>query len=276
MLRTPGLFNSMTNSLSISIITKNEQANIRRTLESVGWADEIVVVDSGSIDDTVSICREYTPNAYAQDWLGFAKQKNFAIDKTTKDWVLSLDADEPIEPALAEEIRRIISSPDAFDGYLIPRKTYFLGKWIKHGGWYPDFNLRLFRRGKGRFQERAVHEAIQVHGTIGRTVHAIEHHAYPDLASYMSSINRYSSLAVEVMSSRGITTWASSWVNILFRPLLTFFLKYFLRFGFLDGKHGLILNLFHSYYVFAKYGKAWEYRQKSIAPKARPERDGDI
>lgn len=248
----------MTKKLSIAIITKNEEANIRRTLESVKWADEIVVVDSGSTDRTVTICKEYTDKVYSQDWPGFAQQKNNAIDRTSGEWVLSLDADEPIEPALADEIRRIISSPGSFDGYRIPRKTYFMGKWIRHGGWYPDYNLRLFRKGKGRFRERVVHEAVEVQGAVGHTRNAMEHYAYPDLSSYLSSMNNYSSLAVEVMAGRGITAFASSWVNMMFRPVLTFVYKYFLRFGFLDGKHGLVLNLFHSSYVFAKYAKAWE------------------
>jgi glycosyltransferase involved in cell wall biosynthesis len=249
----------MTPKLSVTIITYNEETNIRRTLESVKWADEIVVVDSGSTDRTVEICREYTDKVFHQDWLGFAKQKNFAIDKTEGDWVLSLDADEPIEPALADEIRRIISSPGSFDGYRIPRKTFFLGKQIKHGGWYPDYNLRLFRSGKGRFEERTVHEAIRVQGSVGKTLHVIEHYAYQDLASYLTSINKYSSLAVDVMEEKGISTFKTSWMNIMFRPVLTFVLKYIFRLGFLDGKHGLVLNLFHSYYVFAKYAKAWEY-----------------
>jgi glycosyltransferase involved in cell wall biosynthesis len=258
----------MTPKLSVAIITYNEETNIRRTLESVTWADEIVVVDSGSTDRTVAICREYTDRVFRQDWLGFAKQKNFAIDKTSGDWVLSLDADEPIEPALADEIRTIISSPHAYDGYRIPRKTFFLGKLIRHGGWYPDYNLRLFRRGKGSFGERAVHEAVRVQGSVGKTHHAIEHHAYPDLASYLSSINKYSSLAVDVMGEKGISRFKTSWMHILLRPVLTFVLKYFFRLGFLDGKHGLVLNLFHSYYVFAKYAKAWERSEKAHGHRA--------
>ncbi len=251
----------MTHSLSVAIITYNEELNIRRTLESVKWADEIVVVDSGSTDNTVEICKEYTDKVFHQDWLGFARQKNLAIDKTSCDWVLSLDADEPIEPALADEIRAIISSKASHDGYKIPRKTFFLGKQVRHGGWYPDYNLRLFRKHKGRFEERAVHEAIKVQGTIGRTRHAIEHHAYPDLSSYMSSINKYSSLAVSIMAEKGIGSFKAGTANILLRPVFTFLLKYVFRLGFLDGKPGLVLNLFHSYYVFAKYAKAWEYDQ---------------
>ena len=246
--------------LSVAIITYNEESNIRRTLESVTWADEIVVVDSGSTDRTVEICRSYTEKVFHQDWLGFAKQKNLAIDKTSGDWVLSLDADEPLESGLAGEIRTILSSLHPYDGYRVPRKTFFLGKQVRHGGWYPDYNLRLFRKDKGRFEERSVHEAVRVQGSLGKTRHAIEHYAYHDLASYLSSINKYSSLAVDVMKEKGISGFKTSWVNILMRPVLTFVFKFIFRLGFLDGKHGLVLNLFHSYYVFAKYAKAWEYK----------------
>jgi glycosyltransferase involved in cell wall biosynthesis len=249
----------MTAKLSVTIITLNEEANIRRTLESVQWADEIIVLDSGSSDRTVSICREFTGSVFHQDWLGFGKQKNAAIDKATGDWVLSLDADEPVETDLAAEIRTIMASTDPNDGYRIPRKTFFLGKWIRHGGWYPDYNLRLFRKGKGRFEERTVHEAIRVEGSLGRTRNAILHYAYPCLESYLSTINKYSSLAVDVMAEKGISRFQSSWINMLVRPLFTFLLKYVFRFGFLDGKHGLVLNMYHSYYVFAKYAKAWEH-----------------
>jgi glycosyltransferase involved in cell wall biosynthesis len=263
----------MSQKLSVAIITFNEEANIRRTLESVKWADEIIVVDSGSTDKTSAICREYTDKVMHQAWLGFSRQKNLAIENTSHDWVLSLDADEPIEPALAEEIRGIISSPDSLDGYRIPRKTFFLGKQMRHGGWYPDYNLRLFRRGKGKFEDRAVHEAIKVDGTIGNTRHALFHYAYPDLASYLSSINKYSSLAVSVMAEKGIDGFKAGWVNILCRPVLTFLLKYFIRLGFLDGKRGLVLNLFHSYYVFAKYAKAWEWRVNNSAKGALHSRE---
>jgi glycosyltransferase involved in cell wall biosynthesis len=262
--------------LSVAIITYNEQANIRRTLESVKWAGEIIVVDSGSTDDTVSICREYTDKVFHRDWQGYGNQKNFAIDQSSGEWVLSLDADEPVEPALADEIRVIISKPGSLDGYRIPRKTFFLGRWIRHGGWYPDYNLRLFRKGKGRFDERMVHEAVRVEGTIGRTRHAIEHYAYPDLESYLSTINKYSSLAVRVMAQKKIDPFKTSWINILFRPMFTFLLKYFFRLGFLDGKHGLVLNLFHAYYVFAKYAKAWEHRQKmTLSGRSTDSKIGD-
>ncbi|HUK99611.1 MAG TPA: glycosyltransferase family 2 protein [Nitrospirota bacterium] len=259
----------MEQKLSIAIITYNEESNIRRTLESVAWALEIIIVDSGSSDKTVQICREYTDKIFHQDWLGFACQKNLAIDKTSGDWVLSLDADEPIEPELVDEIKEIISSSTSHDGYRIPRRTFFLGKEIKHGGWYPDYNLRLFRRGKGRFEERAVHEAIRVKGSVGKTRHAILHFAYPDLISYLSMMNKYTTLAVEVMSTQSISAFKIGWMNILFRPVLTFLYKFIFRLGFLDGKHGLVLNLFHAGYVFAKYAKAWERRESKEYSKEK-------
>jgi glycosyltransferase involved in cell wall biosynthesis len=256
----------MTTRLSVTIITKNEEANIRRTLESVRWADEIVVLDSGSTDRTVGICREFTDKVFHQEWLGYGQQKNAAIDRASGDWILSLDADEPVEQELGEEIGRIIGSPDARDGYRIARKTFFLGKWMKYGGWYPDYNLRLFRRSAGRFSERVVHEAVSIQGRIGYTRNAILHYAYPDLTSYLASINKYSSLAVDVLSKQGIRRRHTMWCNLMLRPFFTFLLKYVVRLGFLDGKRGLILNLFHAWYVFAKYSKAWERTLSSDQP----------
>ena len=259
----------MTEKLSIAIITFNEAANVRRTLESVSFAHEIIVIDSGSTDGTPDICREYTDKVFFQAWTGYARQKNIAIGKAQGEWILSLDADEPIEPALADEIKSIMALPSAADAYRIPRKTFFLGKWMKRGGWYPDYNVRLFRNGKGRFEERIVHEALKIDGSIGTTHYAIEHYAYPDLASYMATINKYSSLAVDVMELKGLTIFKTGWVNILFRPMLTFLNKYVLRLGFLDGKHGLVLNLFHAAYVFAKYAKAWERTLQKTSGRPR-------
>jgi glycosyltransferase involved in cell wall biosynthesis len=251
--------------LSVTIVTYNEAQNIRRTLESVKWVDEIVIVDSGSADDTVQICKEYGARIIHEGRIGVAKVKNIAIEKASGEWILSLDADEPIEPALAEEIRTLISSPASLDGYRIPRRTFFLEKEMKHGGWYPDYNLRLFRKEKGRFEERAVHEAMKVQGTVGTTKHAIEHYAYSDISLFLTKMNTYSSLAVNVMAKKGVGFYQASWINIFFRPLFTFIYKYFFRLGFLDGKHGLIINLLHAYYVFTKYAKAWEYKEKKSA-----------
>jgi glycosyltransferase involved in cell wall biosynthesis len=264
----------MTPKISVTIVTYNEGLNIRRTLESVKWVDEIVVVDSGSTDETVGICKEFGALVIQEGRIGVAKVKNLAIEKASGEWILSLDADEPIEPALTDEIRAIIASPASLDGYRIPRRTYFMGKLINHGGWYPDYNLRLFRKAKGRFVERAVHEALKVEGSVGVTRHAIDHYAYPDIAMFMSKMHSYSSLAVKVMQERGMTFYQTSSFNIVFRPVFTFIYKYFFRLGFLDGKHGLIINLLHSYYVFAKYAKAWEYKIRATGQGSRGQETG--
>ena len=151
-------------SLSIVIITKNEESNLARTLQSVTWADEIVIVDSGSTDRTCEIAESFHAKFFVEEWKGFAAQKNSALQKATGDWVLSLDADEEVEPALADEIRQTLSANPSASGFWIPRKNFFLGRWIRHGGFYPDPKLRLFRRGAGKFEDRLVHEDIKISG----------------------------------------------------------------------------------------------------------------
>jgi glycosyltransferase involved in cell wall biosynthesis len=244
--------------LSITIITYNEEDNIRKCLESVKGLGEIIIVDSCSNDNTLNICREFTDRVYVKEWLGYTKQKNLAIDIAEGEWILSIDADEYVEGPLREEIHNIINSDTKYDGYFIPRKTIFLNKWMKHGGWYPDYNLRLFKKGKGIFREREVHESLKLDGKAGYTRNAIIHNTFKNLYSYISKINNYSTLSVREMLKDGISPFKTNSLNLLFRPLFTFFHKYILRLGFLDGKHGLILNLYHSFYVFSKYSKAWE------------------
>lgn len=247
-------------TLSVVIITYNEQANIGRTLESVQWADEIIVVDSGSNDSTVDIARSLGAKVFTEKWKGYAGQKNSAIEKATGDWVLSLDADEAVEAQLADEIRTAARGNAALNGYWIARKNYFLGRWIKHGGFWPDRKLRLFRRGTGRFEERLVHETAKVEGPTGRLKHAFIHQAYPTLYGYIETQNRYSTLAAQMAVQQGYRRF--SVMNIVVRPLATFFYNYFVRLGFLDGREGLALHLFHSGYVSWKYSKAWELARK--------------
>lgn len=189
-------------TLSVAIITKNEEANIRRTLESVRWANEIILVDSGSTDRTCDIARELGAKVFVEDWKGFAAQKNSAIEKCTGDWILSLDADEEVSAELAQDIRnKSNEKPDL--AYFVPRRNLFLGRWIKHGGFYPDPKLRLFRRGKGRFENRAVHETVQVEGELGKLRADLIHHAYPTLSSYIEHMNSYSSLGAEMAVQQG-------------------------------------------------------------------------
>ena len=163
-------------SLSVVIVTFNEEANLARTLASVAWADDIVVVDSGSTDRTREVAESFHARFFVEPWKGFAAQKNSALAKATGDWILSLDADEEVEPALADEIRAVLAANPSVAGFRIPRKNFFLGRWMKHGGFYPDPKLRLFRRGAGKFEDRMVHEDIRLDGTTARLQHHLLHH----------------------------------------------------------------------------------------------------
>ena len=244
-------------SVSIVIITLNEEENLPRTLASVTWADEIVVLDSGSTDRTREIAESFHAKFFCESWRGFAAQKNSALQNAGGDWILSLDADEEVEPALAGEIRETVGQNPSEAGFWIPRKNFFLGRWIRHGGFYPDPKLRLFRRGTGVFEERLVHEDIHVQGSTAKLKSHLLHHAYPKLESYLEHMNRYSSLGAEMVAkdkgSRGF-----SFSDIVLRPGFTFLYNYFLRGGFLDGREGLLLHLYHANYVSWKYAKVWE------------------
>lgn len=243
-------------TLSAVIITLNEEANLPRTLASVAWADEIVVLDSGSTDRTRDIAESFHAKFLVEPWKGFAAQKNSALAKANGDWILSLDADEEVEPALADEIKETLGRNPTETGFWIPRKNFFLGRWIRHGGFYPDPKLRLFRRGTGAFEDRLVHEDVRVQGPTATLKHDLLHHAYPTLDSYLEHMNRYSSLGAQMAAGKGASGF--SFIDIVLRPRLTFFYNYILRGGFLDGREGLLLHLYHSNYVSWKYAKIWE------------------
>jgi len=248
-------------TLSVVLITHNEEANLPGTLESVmplvhDGQGEIVVVDSGSTDRTLEIARAHSAKIFIEPWKGFAAQKNSAMDKASGDWVLQLDADEALEPELTEEIATTLRGQPAVSGYWIPRKNFFLGRWIRHGGFYPDPKLRLVRRGAGRFVEYGAHPTMKVDGSTGRFSHALLHHAYPTLRGYIDHMNSYSSMGAEIAAEKGHSHF--SVLNIVARPFLTFIYNYFFRLGFLDGREGLLLHLYHSTYVSWKYAKAWE------------------
>jgi glycosyltransferase involved in cell wall biosynthesis len=253
-------------AISVVLITHNEEENLPRTLASVlplarHGGGEIIVVDSGSTDRTVEIARRYGARIFIEPWKGFADQKNSAMEKASMDWVLQLDADEVLEAELAEEILSTLANSSAYAGFWIPRKNFFLGRWIKHGGFYPDPKLRLIRRGAGRFEEYGAHPTMRVAEPTGRFSHALLHHAYPTLREYIDHMNRYSSLGAQVAVARGHGRFSVS--NIVFRPLLTFLYNYVIRLGFMDGPEGLLLHLYHAGYVSWKYGKAWESGKKT-------------
>ena len=246
---------------SVVLITLNEEANLPCTLDSVmplvrDGKGEIIVVDSGSTDRTMEIARSYGAGTFVEPWKGFAAQKNSAMDKASADWLLQLDADEALEPALAEEINTAIEHNSAASGFWIPRKNFFLGRWIKHGGFYPDRKLRLIRRGAGKFEEYGAHPTIKVTGPTGRLQHALIHNAYPTLRGYIDHMNSYSSSGAEVAVVKGRRGF--SLMNIVLRPKLTFIHNYVFRLGFLDGREGFLLHFYHAIYVSWKYAKAWE------------------
>jgi glycosyltransferase involved in cell wall biosynthesis len=250
--------------ISIALITFNEEANLARTLDSVNLLlrdgqGEIIVVDSGSTDRTLEIARSYGAKMFIEPWKGFAAQKNSAMEKASGDWVLQLDADEALEQELAEEIV-VVTGDGTAVGFFIPRKNFFLGRWIKHGGFYPDPKLRLIRRGAGKFEEYGAHPTIKVNGPTGRLKHALIHNAYPTLRGYIDHMNSYSSSGAEVAVEKGHR--AFNLINIVFRPKLTFLYNYIFRLGFLDGREGLLLHMYHSVYVSWKYAKAWEISRK--------------
>lgn len=241
--------------MSAVIITHNEEDNIRECLESVKWADEIIVVDSDSTDGTEEICRAFGVNFIKESWKGFALQKNSAIEKATQDWILSLDADERITPELRKEIASLMESGNPKDGYFIARKNFFLGRWIKRCGWYPDYNLRLFQKGKGLFGIREVHEAVQLNGIAGHLKSPMEHHTYKSLEDFMKRLDRYSTLAAKELLKEKKTYGI---FHIVFRPAYTFINMYLLRLGFLEGYYGFVLSVLYAFYTFLKYIKLLE------------------
>jgi glycosyltransferase involved in cell wall biosynthesis len=257
----------MAQTLSVAIITLNEEGNIARTLASVQFAEEVVVVDSGSTDRTTEIAGTFqNVVVFSEPWRGFAAQKNLAIERCSGDWVLSLDADEELTPELQQEIRDLLQGEPDADAYMIQRRNLFLRRWIRHGGYYPDPKLRLFRRHSAnfappaRFTERPVHETIAFDGDLGTLKHDLIHHAYPTIESYIEHMDRYSTLGAQIIVAKGHTSQSSLafYYNTLLVPVLTFLWNYVFRLGFLDGREGFLLHLYHSTYTSWKYSKAWQ------------------
>ena len=210
----------MRKTLSVAIITRNEEANLDRTLGSVAWADEIVVVDSGSNDRTEEIARSFRSRFFLEEWKGFAAQKNSALEKCSCDWILSLDADEALSDELAKEIWELLERDPPFDGYALPRRNLFLGRWMRFGGFYPDPKLRLFRRGAAEFEARPVHETLHFPGKAGRLKGDMVHDAYPSLEAYIAHMDRYSTLGAEQVVREGGSrlTWTFA-VNVVLNPV---------------------------------------------------------
>jgi len=246
------------NRLSVAIIAWNEEERLRACLESAGWADEIIVIDAESTDKTVQVAREFTDKIWVRPWAGFAAQKNFALEQATGEWVLSLDADERVTPELRDRIGRIVRANGPADGYSIPRKNVFWGAWMRHGGLYPDYQLRLFSRNTGRFADSAVHESVVVEGHVEALAEPMLHHSYRGLEDFVARSNRYSTLAAHEIVSRG---GRAGLADLALRPLGRFVSMYILRLGFLDGWRGFVLAVLYANYVFLRMAKAWETRR---------------
>ncbi|MCX5859339.1 MAG: glycosyltransferase family 2 protein [Proteobacteria bacterium] len=241
--------------LSVIIITLNEEKNLPDCLASAAFADEIVVVDSGSTDLTRELAEKHGARVIRQDWLGYGKQKAFALTQARKPWVLSLDADERVSPGLAAEIQKILGGEAGPDGFYARRQNYFLGRMMRHGGWERDWVMRLFRKEKGSFTLSPVHEKIEMEGKTGRLENPLLHYTFATLDDCFLKMDRYAALSAADLASRGKK---ARWHNLLFNPVFRFFRMYVLERGFLDGYHGLVLAGLYSLYVFNRYARLWE------------------
>lgn len=236
--------------VSVIIIALNQEDNIVPCLQTARWADDIIIVDSGSQDRTLELARDFTDRIYTIDWPGFGAAKNYALDQARKEWVFSLDTDERVSEALRNEIISVVQGDGRFAGYRVPRKNYFGGRWIKRLGWYPDYTLRLFRREQGRFRERAVHEEVIVNGPVGVLQTSLDHYSYDSVSDYIARQDRYARLAAQEMLQEGRRPQAG---ELFWRPLSHFLKLYVLRLGFLEGRLGYTLALLSSLYNFLKY-----------------------
>jgi glycosyltransferase involved in cell wall biosynthesis len=243
-------------NISACIICYNEARNIRRCLESVTWADEIIVVDSMSRDNTVEIAKEYTDSVIQRAWTGYADQKNVALSKAHGNWVLSLDADEAVSSQLKEEILTEIAGQNPKDGYRIPRRSFYQGKWIHHSGFYPDRQLRLFRRTAGQWVGGRVHERMEIKGEVGELKNDILHYPYKGVISgQLQTVDNFSGLIAEDLHEKGKRFHL---ILLLFRPFFKFLEVYLLKKGFLDGLPGLIIAVTSAYALFVRYVKIRE------------------
>jgi glycosyltransferase involved in cell wall biosynthesis len=238
--------------LSVTIITKDESENIERALKSVAFADEIVVVDSGSADDTCELARRYTDKVLTHDWEGHVKQKQFAVDQAEHDWILSIDADEEVSASLAEKIKGVLSDSPKADAYQVNRRSYYLGKWIEHSGWYPDRRIRLFDRTKARWGGTDPHDWVVCDGTVARLDADLLHYPYRDLSHHLSVINSYTTIMAERAYENGRR---ATLLDVLFRPPFAFIKKLLVKAAFLDGYPGLVVAVTSAVSVFFKYVK---------------------
>ena len=256
--------------VSVTIISLNEAGHIAAAIDSAAWADEVVVVDSGSRDSTVEIARAKGARVSERAWTGYVDQKNHAASLAANDWIFSLDADERITPALAGEIQGLQTTDPPRRGYRAPRVAFHLGRWVRTTDFYPDPQTRLYDRRAGRFQGKYVHESVTVDGPVGRLTHEIEHYSFRDLEDQLSRINHYTTLAARQMYEAGRRTSA---LELLIHPPAAFLRNYVLRRGMLDGTVGFTISAINAYSVFLKFAKLRELQGRPQASGPRPQNE---
>jgi glycosyltransferase involved in cell wall biosynthesis len=252
--------------LSVTIITLNEAEHVAAAIDSAAWADEVVVVDSGSTDDTVNIAAARGARVEMRPWTGYVDQKNHAAGLAANDWIFSLDADERIPAPLAGEIKRVLATEPSVCAYRVPRVTFHLGRWIRTTDFYPDFQTRLYDRRAARWHGKYVHESVSVDGPTGELANELEHYSYRDLRDHLDRINHYSTLAARQMHEAGRR---ASTLDLLVHPPAAFLRNYVLRRGVLDGTAGLTLSLLNSYSVLLKFAKLWEMQHGAASHTQR-------
>ena len=239
--------------ITATIITLNEERNIGRAIESLRCCDEILIVDSGSIDRTVELAEKLGARVFEAGWRGFAGQKNWAAEQASHDWILSLDADEALSEALEAEIWNLKKNGPRYDAYTMPRLAQYLGRWILHSGWYPDRKVRLYHGGKAQWVGDFVHESVQASGRVGHLDANILHFTCESLSEHVKTVDRYTTLAAQELAARQVRI---GWLRLIVEPPWTFVRTYFLHAGFLDGLEGLIIAYMAAFYTFLKYSKA--------------------
>ena len=259
--------------VSVTIITKNEAADLGDALESVSWADEVIVVDSESSDDTVAIARRFTSHVTSRPWPGYVEQKNHAASLATHDWILSLDADERVTPPLAREIRATIAHTPAHAAFRIPRVTWHLGRWIRSTDWYPDHQVRLYDRRFAQWTGTYVHESVTARGTLGELRGELQHFAYRDITDHLETIDRYTTYSARQMRQAGRR---AGFLRLACHPPLAFLRNYVARGGFRDGIPGLVISSLNAYYVFLKFAKLWELEQAAHSPRQDTKNTKDL
>jgi glycosyltransferase involved in cell wall biosynthesis len=245
--------------ISVAVIVKNEEENLPKMLQSIAWADEIIIVDTGSQDNTIAIAQQAGCRVFQSEWLGFGKCKQLAVEHCSHKWILSLDADEVVTAKLQEKIRKITESEKSAAGYRIKRKSFYLNQMINHCGWNNDYTLRLFQKDKGKFNEKMVHESVQIDGEIGYIHEHLLHYTYPTINSHLEKMFLYSSLASTSQFKKGKK---STLIGSVCKANWKFCKMYIFQLGFLDGRKGFLLCYNSAMGVFWKYAKLWELKQK--------------